>query len=148
MTFTAQDGFSVQEVSRRTGFSDAALRYYERIGLIPPVPRDPSSHHRRYSVGTVERLEALACLRASGLGIDDMRAYLTGLDQGDAERLVELFSAHARRLERDMVAVRNRHRYVLAKVQLWRSRVDEDPSAEAAAIEATVKAAEQLRGDA
>jgi DNA-binding transcriptional MerR regulator len=56
-------GLSIQEVSRRTGFSESALRYYERIGLIDPVPRVSSSSHRRYAAGTVETLEALACLR-------------------------------------------------------------------------------------
>lgn len=71
---------------RRTGFSEVTLRYYERIGLIGPVPRDPSSHNRRYPVALVECLEALACLRASGLGIDDMWSYLTGVDHGDGRR--------------------------------------------------------------
>ena len=56
-------GLSIQEVSRRTGFSESALRYYERIGLIDPVPRVSSSSHQRYAAGTVETLEALACLR-------------------------------------------------------------------------------------
>jgi MerR family transcriptional regulator, aldehyde-responsive regulator len=42
-------GLSIQEVARRTGFSESTLRYYERIGLIDPVPRDTSSSHRRYA---------------------------------------------------------------------------------------------------
>jgi DNA-binding transcriptional MerR regulator len=42
-------GLPIQEVARRTGFSESTLRYYERIGLVGPVPRDQSSSHRRYS---------------------------------------------------------------------------------------------------
>jgi MerR family transcriptional regulator, aldehyde-responsive regulator len=38
-------GLSIQEVARRTGFSESALCYYERTGLIDPVPRDSSSSH-------------------------------------------------------------------------------------------------------
>ncbi len=60
-------------------FSESALRYYERIGLIDPVPRDSSSSHRRYAAETVDTLEALACLRSTGMSIDDMRAYLDGV---------------------------------------------------------------------
>lgn len=30
----------ISEVSERTGFSPDTLRYYERIGLIPPVGRN------------------------------------------------------------------------------------------------------------
>ena len=39
---------------------ESTLRYYERIGLIGPVPRVvTSSSHRRYAVETVDTLEAL-----------------------------------------------------------------------------------------
>ena len=83
-TVTADDlaGLSIQEVARRTGFSESTLRYYERIGLIDPVPRVTSSSHRRYAADTVDTLEALACLRSTGMGIDDMRAYLEGVAEG------------------------------------------------------------------
>jgi DNA-binding transcriptional MerR regulator len=63
MTTAACDraaGLAIQEVARCTGFSEATLRYYERIGLIGRVPRDQSSSHRRYASETVDTLEALA----------------------------------------------------------------------------------------
>jgi len=34
-------GLKIGEVSRRTGLSVDTLRYYERIGLLPPVTRGP-----------------------------------------------------------------------------------------------------------
>ena len=33
---------TIAEVSKRFGLSADTLRYYERIGLIPPVPRNSS----------------------------------------------------------------------------------------------------------
>lgn len=138
---------SVQEVVRRTGFSEATLRYYERIALIPPVPRDPSSHHRRYPPVVVDQLEALSCLRSSGLGIDDMRSYLTGVDQGDGEVLVELFTRHARRLEQEIASLRRRRHYVLTKVELWQSRLDDDSDGELVAMQAAAAAATALQGE-
>ena len=94
-------GLSIQEVARRTGFSESTLRYYERIGLIDPVPRATSSSHRRYAAETVDTLEALACLRSTGMSIGDMRAYLNGVAEGltAAPRMVALFAAHALRLK-------------------------------------------------
>ena len=61
-TATADDlaGLSIQ-ASRRTGFSESTLRYYERIGLIGPVPRVTSSSHRRYAAGD--------CRHAGGAGL-------------------------------------------------------------------------------
>jgi hypothetical protein len=32
------DELTIQQVSRRTGLAESALRYYERIGLIEEVP--------------------------------------------------------------------------------------------------------------
>jgi MerR family transcriptional regulator, aldehyde-responsive regulator len=140
-------GLSIQEVARRTGFSESTLRYYERIGLIDPVPRVTSSTHRRYAAETVDTLEALACLRSSGMGIDDMRAYLNGVAEGltAAPRMVALFAAHARRLEREQAALRVRQAYAAAKVALWRARVEGDRAAEQEAAAAVLRTIGQLR---
>ncbi|EXG82672.1 MerR family transcriptional regulator [Cryptosporangium arvum] len=67
---------ATQEVARRSGPPEATLRYYERIGLIAPVPRDESSGHRRYDPDTVRTIEAPACLRTAGMGIDALPAYI------------------------------------------------------------------------
>lgn len=138
---------SMQEVARRTGFSDATLRYYERVGLIPDVPRDPSSNHRRYAPVIADRLEALACLRASGMSIEDMRSYLDGVEHGDAETLVDLFAEHARRLRHEADAIEQRLRYVQSKAHLWQARLDEDPAAEVVALANASRAIERLRSE-
>ena len=41
MTVTPE--LTIQQVSRRTGLAESALRYYERIGLIDAVPRDAAA---------------------------------------------------------------------------------------------------------
>ena len=66
---------TIQDVSRRSGLSEPTLRYYEEVGLIGPIARDPSSGHRRYREEEVDTLQALACLRAMGVGIEEMRTY-------------------------------------------------------------------------
>ena len=66
---------TIQQVSRQTGLSEPTLRYYEEVGLIGPIVRDASSGHRRYGDGELDALQALACLRAMGVGIQDMRTY-------------------------------------------------------------------------
>jgi DNA-binding transcriptional MerR regulator len=148
-TTTADDlaGLPIQEVARRTGFSESALRYYERVGLIDPVPRDSSSSHRRYAPETVETLEALACLRSTGMSIDDMRIYLGGVAEGPtaAPRMVALFAGHARRLERELAALRVRQRYAAAKAALWQARADADSAAEQEAAADVLRITGQLR---
>ena len=75
---------TIQDVSRRSGLSEPALRYDEEVGLIGPIQRDPSSRHRRYGEQDLDTLPALACLRAMGVGIEDMRTYQANHELGRA----------------------------------------------------------------
>lgn len=65
--------FTIQDVVARTGLSVHALRYYERIGLLPPVDR-VASGHRRYTVDDLNWIAFLLRLRATGMSIRQMRA--------------------------------------------------------------------------
>src|SRR5690348_17543161 len=88
--------YTVQQAAARTGWSEHTLRYYERIGLIQPVARQESSGHRRYSPADLATLETLACLRATGMPIDQMRRYFDlrsrGAEAAAAQRA--LLAAH------------------------------------------------------
>jgi DNA-binding transcriptional MerR regulator len=75
---------TIQDVSRRSGLSEPTLRYYEEIGRIGPIERDPTSRHRRYRDEDLDTLQALACLRAMGVGIEDMRTYQDNRLRGHA----------------------------------------------------------------
>lgn len=125
---------TIQEVSRLSGLSEPTLRYYERIGLIDAVDRDGSSGHRRYSPAAVETIEALECLRATGVSVRDMRAYLRHLDISDATRLRELFQCNADRAAEEIERMRVRTRYLQLKADLWSARERGDTAAERRAI--------------
>jgi DNA-binding transcriptional MerR regulator len=116
--------YTIAEAVARCGLPESTLRYWERIGLMRPVARDSSSHHRRYSREDVATLETLANLRAVGLSIEDMRTYLTGVRRGDeaAGEQRALFESHARRLADQMNALELRRRYLDLKVQYWSAR--------------------------
>ena len=88
---------TIQDVSRRSGLSEPTLRYYEEIGLIGPIARDPSSRHRRYREEEVDTLQVLACLRAMGVGIEEMRTYQANRELGQAKagEQRDLLLAHA-----------------------------------------------------
>ena len=75
---------TIQQVSRRTGLAESPLRYYERIGLIDPVPRDESSGHRRYPPDLVTAIEGMSCLRGTGMSVEDMRTYIANIDRGQS----------------------------------------------------------------
>ena len=80
-TTTHSAHFSIQEVSRHSGLPEPTLRYYEQVGLVGPVERDENTGHRRYGADELQAFENLACLRAVGMGIEDMRTYQANLNR-------------------------------------------------------------------
>lgn len=124
---------TIQDVSRRTGLSGPTLRYYEEVGLIGPVARDASSGHRRYREEDLDTLQALACLRAVGVGIEDMRAYQANrlLGHAAAGDQRDLLLRHAQRVEAEIETLRTHLDYLRAKAALWDARDRADAAAEA-----------------
>src|SRR6201996_6888848 len=112
---------TIAEAAARCGLPESTLRYWERIGLVHRVERDASSGHRRYQPEDVAILETLANLRAVGLSIEDMRAYLSGARRGDeaAGEQRALFAAHSRRLAGEIADLELRRSYLDLKVQYW-----------------------------
>ena len=72
----------IAEVSERFGLSLDTLRYYERIGLIPPVGRNESGI-RDYGDIDLRRIEFIKCMRSAGLPIEALIEYIGLLQQGD-----------------------------------------------------------------
>ena len=72
----------IAEVSERYGISADTLRYYERIGLIPPVNRHDSGI-RDYNELDLKRVEFIKCMRSAGLPIEALIEYVGLVQQGD-----------------------------------------------------------------
>ncbi|MEZ0110942.1 MerR family copper efflux transcriptional regulator [Catenulispora sp. EB89] len=138
--------FTIQEVSRQSGLTEPTLRYYEEVGLVGPIDRDGSSGHRRYGEGDVDTIEVLSCLRAVGMGIDDMRAYLANRRAGRtrAAEQRDLLLRHAERVEAEIAAQHARLGYLREKAELWDARDRGDAVAEAASTERLVAVKKSL----
>jgi MerR family transcriptional regulator, aldehyde-responsive regulator len=72
----------IAEVSERYGISMDTLRYYERIGLIPPVNRNKSGI-RDYTEIDLKRVEFIMCMRSAGLPVEVLTEYIQLVQQGD-----------------------------------------------------------------
>ncbi len=120
----AATDLTIQQLARRTGLAESALRYYERIGLIDPVPRDDSSGHRRYPPELAQAVESLACLRETGMSVADMRVYVQNMRRGPAAAAGQrqLFEQNAERLHTEISRLQLREKYVCAKAQMWAAR--------------------------
>ena len=72
----------IMEVSERFGISNDTLRYYERVGLIPPVNRGENGI-RDYSELDMRRVEFIKCMRSAGLPVEALIEYMGLVLQGD-----------------------------------------------------------------
>ena len=73
---------TIAEVSKKYDISADTLRYYERIGLIPPVNRS-RSWIRDYTEEDCRWVEFAKCMRGAGLQVEALIEYVALFQQGD-----------------------------------------------------------------
>ena len=64
----------IGELARRAGTAPSALRYYERIGLLPPAERAGGKRH--YSPASAERLALVRLCQDAGFTLKEIRELL------------------------------------------------------------------------
>jgi DNA-binding transcriptional MerR regulator len=140
-TQTAQHQYTIREAAALTGLPASTLRYYEGIGVIPPVSRGESSGHRVYLESDLDQLTSVACLAATGMSIGDMRRYVANAPRGAsaAGEQVALLSEQQQRLAVEAEQLALRQRYVALKIDYWHA-VDAGDDARAQRISADARA--------
>ena len=77
------DGMTIGEVARRAGVRPSALRYYERVGLLPAPGR--VNGRRRYDGGALregdERLAVVRVAQRAGFAVSEIRTLLDGFSE-------------------------------------------------------------------
>ena len=73
---------TIAEVSRKYHMTADTLRYYERIGLIPPVPRTGGGI-RDYDEESCRWIELVKCMRSAGVQIEALIEYGALCRQGE-----------------------------------------------------------------
>ena len=70
----------IGELARRTGVAPSALRYYERIGLLPPAER--SGRRRQYPPSVAERVALVRLYQDAGFTLEEIGRMLAARSQG------------------------------------------------------------------
>ncbi len=72
----------IAEVSQKFDISADTLRYYERVGLIPPVHRTESGI-RDYDDSDLGWVEFIKCFRSAGVQVEALIEYVALYRQGE-----------------------------------------------------------------
>lgn len=74
---------TIKEVSEKYHITPDTLRYYERVGMIPAVPRTAGGI-RDYGEADLGWVELAICMRGAGLPVEAMIEYVKLYQMGDS----------------------------------------------------------------
>lgn len=75
----------IGELSKRTGFSRDAIRFYERSGLISAEAREADNNYKTYPDKAVSTLEIVRDAQAAGMSIEELSTFLHQLEVQDGD---------------------------------------------------------------
>ena len=112
---------TIREVSEKYGIPQDTLRYYEKVGMIPPLTRTAGGI-RNYTAEDLRWVELAKCMRSAGLPVEVLAEYVRLFQQGDAtipDRLRLLTDQRAALLEqrRQIDETLNRLNYKISRYE-------------------------------
>jgi DNA-binding transcriptional MerR regulator len=88
--------YTIKQTAKQTGISEDTIRYYEKIALLPRADRKENGH-RAYKQEDIDTIRLIACLKKTGMPLEEMRPFLAvSVDSDPAEypELVEHLRNH------------------------------------------------------
>ena len=73
---------TIGEVAAEVGLNTSAVRYYERVGVLPAPER--VSGQRRYLPEAIDRLRTIQAAQQAGFSLDEITQLLRGVEDGRA----------------------------------------------------------------
>ncbi|MFQ5662976.1 MAG: heavy metal-responsive transcriptional regulator [Terriglobia bacterium] len=96
----------IGRLARAAGVNVQTVRYYERLGLLPPAGRS-AAHYRLYSSETLERLRFIRQAQAAGFRLQEIKEILrlkyTGRSPCNCVR--DLLQRRLEQVEREIAAL-------------------------------------------
>ena len=138
---------SIKEAAQLSGLPESTLRYYESIGLIHSIKRDPSSKHRMYSQDDMNSVMAVTCLNAVGMSIEDIHQYLASFSEGSSQSAKEqltLLETYKQRFADEAKLMKLRQKYVDIKIGYWKAVISGDKKERDIVGAASMKVAKEL----
>ncbi|MDR6879543.1 MerR family transcriptional regulator [Bacillus sp. 3255] len=93
--------FSIKEISMMTGLTEDALRYYEKIGLLPRAKRKGNGR-RMYHKEDMQLMELIICLKKIGVPLKDIKEFASLSYKEDIQSTPEVYDkvqAYRRKLQ-------------------------------------------------
>ncbi|NQX63657.1 MerR family transcriptional regulator [Paenibacillus qinlingensis] len=94
--------FSIAEISEKSGLSYDTIRYYVKIGLLPPTKRKENGQ-REYGTIHLERLVFISHLKRTGMPLSEIKHYMSLATVQNYEKCYDVLYKHKLEIESQMV---------------------------------------------
>ncbi len=101
-----QTEFRIGELATRTGVSIDAVRYYERLKLLPPAGRTAGGF-RLFGPESVERVQFIKQAQELGLSLDEIKRLLATGGAGECRSVRDLLSKKIGDLDDKMTGMKD-----------------------------------------
>lgn len=118
----------IGEAAQTSGLSIDTIRFYDKSGMLPDLPRDPKGW-RRFTPEALNWLEIIARLRRTGMPLDDIKAFAisaqgAGADATAAQaKRLKLLEAHRERLAQQRADLEACEAYLDMKISVYSKKV-------------------------
>lgn len=140
------DGIGIAEMAEQCGLSVDTLRWYEKDGILPPIPRTPDGR-RVYGQADAGLVSLLAALRQTGMTTQQMREFVTLLGEGAAShgRRITLLEEVRTDLMRQREAIESAQRALEAKIAHYEELIDAGLDCQGSAVPIALRAQQRTR---
>lgn len=118
---------NIKEAVNLTGLSNDTIRYYERIGIIMPVPRQENGL-RNFSERSINQLKFTKTVRNAGMGVESLREYVAMIYENDDSTIPArkaLLLEQAELMQEKITKMQEAHDYLLFKVENYEGHMRE-----------------------
>lgn len=115
----------IAEVSKKYNLTEDTIRYYEKIGLIPRVPRTKSGI-REFDDESCRWIEFIKCMRNSGMTIEVLTEYVNLYKQGEgtAEARKQLLIEQRKNLIKKQEEIANTIKRLDYKIEIYNEIIE------------------------
>lgn len=116
---------NIKKVSEQLEITPDTIRYYERIGLVPPINRDKNGV-RNFTDIDIQRLDFIKCMRNAGLSIESLHEYMHLYSLNDDRTIParkKILEEEAEKLDERIANLRETRAYLQHKIDIYESKL-------------------------
>ena len=116
---------NIKKVSEQLEITPDTIRYYERIGLVPPINRNKNGV-RDFTDLDIQRLDFIKCMRHAGLSIESLHEYMHLYSLNDDRTIParkRILEEEVEKLDERIANLQETKAYLQHKIDIYESKL-------------------------